>query len=127
MRRRANEINVTPLVDVLLVLLVIFMVTTPMLVKQIVIDVPQVVSVTQSKNVVQYDTIITISVDKDQNIFYNNNKVSFDTLINNLKRESPESAIAVEASKALSYQVVYSLLIKIQEAGFYNISLTGFY
>lgn len=127
MRKKADEINIAPLVDVLLVLLVIFMITAPMMYKEINVDLPQVVSVTQSKNVIKNDVVITISIDAKKNIFFNSKNISFDELIKKLKSIPKDAVISVEASKELSYQMVYSLLSSIQAADFYNISLCGFY
>lgn len=127
MRKKAADINIAPLVDVLLVLLVIFMITAPMMYKEINVDLPQVVSVTQSKNVIKNDIVITISIDAKKNIFLNSKNISFDELIKKLKSTPKDAVISVEASKELSYQMVYSLLSSIQAADFYNISLSGFY
>ncbi|WP_342262069.1 ExbD/TolR family protein [Alphaproteobacteria bacterium endosymbiont of Tiliacea citrago] len=126
-KKRAADINITPLVDILLVLLVIFMVTTPMMVREIYVDVPKVVSVVQSKNVIKYDRIITISLNDKQKIFYNGKEISYKELVDTLSKEPKDSVVAVEAGKFLSYQLVYSLLVKLQDAGFQNVSLTGFY
>lgn len=127
MRKKAGEINIAPLVDVLLVLLVIFMVTTPMMVREIYVDVPQVVSLVRSKNVINNDRILTVSIDENQKLFFNGKPMTLEGLIIALKKESPDSVVALEGSKKLGYQVIYSLLTRLQDAGFYNIALTGFF
>lgn len=127
MKKRANDINVTPLIDVLLVLLVIFMVTAPMLVKEIYVDLPQVVSVLRSKNVIQNDKVTTISFSKDREFFFNGKKVSYEKLFEHLKELPNGTVISLEASKDLSYQLVYSLASKINDCGDFELALSGFY
>src|SRR6201996_2500878 len=84
-RRRANvmaEINVTPMVDVMLVLLIIFMVSAPLLTVGVPLDLPQ----TQAKSLEQQDkTPIQLSVDVKGKVFINDTEVAFADLVPKLK------------------------------------------
>src|SRR5882724_890245 len=80
-----SEINTTPLVDVMLVLLIIFLITIPVITKTVKVELPKAVNIpTQTK-----PENITIAVDKDGNTYWNNYKVTDrDELLNRVKVEA---------------------------------------
>src|SRR6201996_4217274 len=83
-RRRAaimSEINVTPFVDVMLVLLIIFMVSAPLLTVGVPIDLPK----SQAKALGQDKEPVTLSVDVSGKVFLQNNEIQFDDLLPKLK------------------------------------------
>src|ERR1700676_3648599 len=83
-RRRANvmaEINVTPMVDVMLVLLIIFMVSAPLLTVGVPLDLPQ----TQAKSLEQDKTPLQLSVDIKGRVFINDTEVAMNELVSKLK------------------------------------------
>ena len=81
-RRKLNaDINITPLVDVMLVLLVIFMSIAPSLVNGIEVDLPQ----TQAKNLDTQDEPLTVSIDKNGNIYIAETMINKANLIEKLK------------------------------------------
>ena len=82
-RRRAvmSEINVTPFVDVMLVLLIVFMVSAPLLTVGVPIDLPQ----SQAKALEQNNEPLTISVNEQGQIFLQNNEIKLDDLLPKLK------------------------------------------
>src|ERR1700719_2537101 len=82
-RRRAvmAEINVTPMVDVMLVLLIIFMVSAPLLTVGVPIDLPQ----TQAKSLEQNKAPLTLSVDLQGKVFLQNSEIAMEELVPKLK------------------------------------------
>ncbi len=122
-RRRLNsEINVTPFVDVMLVLLVIFMVTSPMLVAGIEVNLPR----TQSSPLTGEDEPLVISIDKTGNFYIQETKVDQKSLPIKLKAivgEKKEMRIFVRGDQAINYGKVMELFSLVKQAGFSNVSL----
>jgi len=110
-----SEINVTPFVDVMLVLLVIFMVTTPLLEKGIDVDLPK----EPAKDVEVIEKSI-ITANKEQEIYFNERRISFDEIESVLKKAfmgKTDKEIFLRADKELSYGFVVKLMSKIKNAG----------
>src|SRR5258707_1252545 len=106
-RRRAvmAEINVTPMVDVMLVLLIIFMVSAPLLTVGVPLDLPQ----TQAKSLEQDKTPLQLSVDVKGRVFINDTEVAMNELIAKLKaitdaRGGMEERIFMRADKKADYE-----------------------
>lgn len=125
-KRRAlvSEINVTPLVDVMLVLLVIFMITAPMMISGINVDLPD----TQSTPMKGNDEPLTISIDKSGDIFIMDTKVDEKQLIPKLKAITSSKAkmktrIFVRGDKNISYGKIMSVVGEISSAGFAKVAL----
>jgi len=127
-RRRAahvmSEINVTPMVDVMLVLLIIFMVSAPLLTVGVPIDLPQ----SQAKSLEQDKEPLTVSVnDKDQ-VFLQNNEVSMDDLIPKLQavaeaRGGTEARLYVRGDKRVNYGTMMKVMGRLSAAGFHRVAL----
>jgi len=112
-----STINTTPLVDVMLVLLIIFLITIPVIVKQIPVRLPNAVNIpTQTK-----PENITIAVDAAGNIYWNNGKVpSVNALIEDVKAEAvkkPQPEIHIRADKDTHYENVGRVLYAVQRGG----------
>ena len=121
-RRYIAEINVTPLVDVMLVLLIIFMITAPMMTRGIKIKLPE----TTAKALPQKIKPITITVDQNGKIFLGDVVMGQDALKKQLtimKRKDPELKVLLRADKAVAYGVVAALMAIIKEAGIEEIGL----
>ncbi|MCL6229192.1 protein TolR [Bartonella bilalgolemii] len=123
-----SEINVTPFVDVILVLLIIFMVSAPLLVNGVPLDLPH----SQAGPVQTDSTPLTVSLDAQGRLAINQNY--YDTkeaLIDHLKAlltEDPtqkNKRIFVRAAKTVEYQQVLQLLAHIQKAGFSQVALAS--
>lgn len=117
-----NEINVTPLVDVMLVLLIIFMVTSPMLVAGINVDLPQ----TSSSPVSGQDEPLSITVDSSGNVYILDTKVKIEELTAKLKaitKEKMDTRIFVRGDKSVSYGKVIEVVGMINAAGFSKVAL----
>ena len=118
------EINVTPMVDVMLVLLIIFMVSAPLLTVGVPLDLPQ----TKAKSLNQDKTPLQLSVDIQGKIFINDTEVSMADLIPKLKaitdtREGLEERIYMRADKKADYGTVARVMGQLSGAGFKHLAL----
>lgn len=117
-----SEINVTPLVDVMLVLLIIFMVTSPMLVTGVDVDLPK----TQAASLSGQDEPIAISINRVGEVFIGESKVKKEELASKLKsvlNEKSETRIFVRGDKEIDYGKVMEVFGEIKAAGFKNVAL----
>jgi biopolymer transport protein TolR len=118
------DINITPLVDVVLVLLLIFMLTAPVLQSGIEVAVPQTRTVEQ---ITEQRTVITI--DKDQNVFLNNTgtdrAINLADLANALGPSLPGSkrVVYIRADKQVQFGAFASVMDSVKQAGITNISI----
>jgi biopolymer transport protein TolR len=118
------EINVTPMVDVMLVLLIIFMVSAPLLTVGVPLDLPQ----TQAKSLEQDKTPLQLSVDIKGKIFINDTEVSMAELVPKLKaiteaRGGMEERIYMRADKKADYGTVAKVMGQLSGAGFKRLAL----
>ena len=126
-RRRAPvmaEINVTPMVDVMLVLLIIFMVAAPMLTVGVPLDLPQ----TGAKSLEQDKTPLQLSVDLKGKIFINDAEVQMTDLVAKLKaitdaRGGMDERIFMRADKKADYGTVARVMGQLSGAGFKRLAL----
>jgi len=118
------EINVTPMVDVMLVLLIIFMVAAPLLTVGVPIDLPQ----TQAKSMEQDKEPLAISVDDKGKIFLQNSEISADELVAKLKavtetRGGMDERIFVRGDRKIDYGTVMKVMGRLSAAGFRRVAL----
>lgn len=125
-RRRASqpmsEINVTPFVDVMLVLLVIFMVTAPLLTVGVQIDLPK----TKAAVISGEDEPLAVSVDAGGNIFIQDTEVKLETLVPRLiaiTGKNPDARIFVRGDRAVNYGRVMTVMGRINAAGYRKVAL----
>ncbi len=127
-RRVLSEINVTPFVDVMLVLLVIFMVTAPMLYHGIKVDLPK--TATESVAAVQKQNRVVVTITKEGKIFIGEKKLDLDTLKveirkliqkrgGNIKTEQ----VFLRADSSVPYGRVVSIMGEIKRAGVERLGL----
>jgi biopolymer transport protein TolR len=116
-----SEINVTPLVDVMLVLLVIFMVTAPMLQTGIDVELPE----TRNVQDVNPEERIIISISRQGEIFYGSQSINFSTIPKHLKKDArgPKDSIFLRADKDVKWNYIVSVIDAIRGAGFSEIKL----
>ena len=117
-----NEINVTPFVDVMLVLLIIFMVTAPLLTTGIKVNLPQ----SNANSISEKKEPVTISINSKGEIFLQKKKMNKETLIKKLsllKKQDESLKIYIRGDKTLDYGKVMSLMGNINKAGFKKIAL----
>ena len=111
------DINVTPLVDVMLVLLIIFIITIRVIIQQVPVQLPRATNLpTQTK-----PENITIAIDKDGDIFWNTQKLaSTDELKQKLRvaaREEPQPEVHIRGDSNVRYQFVGQVLVATQQIG----------
>ncbi|MCI0605654.1 biopolymer transporter ExbD [bacterium] len=116
------EINVTPLVDVVLVLLIIFMVTAPLMQRGIDVDLPR--TVTQSAD---QEERIVVSVSKEGKIFIGDVQIQIEDLSDHLRRrvaltENPK-AIFLRGDKTLRYEIIMQVMDEMKRSGVPTIGL----
>jgi biopolymer transport protein TolR len=112
-----GDINVTPLVDVVLVLLIIFMVVTPMLSSGVDVKLPNAKTTTQAQDNGQH---LVISIREDGVVFLDANAVSLDALIDEVNaefRKDPSRAILIKADASLHYGEVRAVMDVLAEGG----------
>ena len=117
-----SEINVTPLVDVMLVLLIIFMVTAPLMLAGVQIDIPQTSAARQSPP--QKPLVVSLSADGD--IYIRETSVSRADLITSLAdllKSEGDSIAYIRADKTIAYGQVMDILGEVSAAGYSQISL----
>lgn len=117
-----SEINVTPLVDVMLVLLIIFMVTAPMMQQGIDIDLPE----TAASGMETSDEPFILTIQADNKIYVAKEKVQLKGLRIKLKAifaTRKNKQIYLKADKSVNYELVAKTLAEIRGAGIYNIGL----
>ena len=118
-----SEINVTPFVDIMLVLLIIFMVAAPLLSVGIEVDLPN----TKAKPLsIEKESPLTLTLDKDSKLFINEVKIKKEELRTRLlaiRKERKSDEIYLRASKNIEYQKVASILALVSNIGYSQISL----
>jgi biopolymer transport protein ExbD len=111
-----NEINMTPMVDVMLVLLIIFIITVPVMKHAVNIDLPQASNVPQDAK----PETIRLSVDAAGDYYWNENKVTEAALQLQLKAAStqnPQPELHIRGDKAVRYERVATAMAAAQQAG----------
>ncbi len=109
------EINVTPFVDVMLVLLVIFLITAPMMLGGIDVRVPR----TETRNIKPEERLV-LTVTRDRGVFLENQPISLDRLSNVLRgmvRRNAKAAVFLKADEAVAYGTVMKVMDIIKKAG----------
>src|SRR5580692_8218727 len=122
--RPMADINVTPLVDVMLVLLVVFMVTAPLLTVGVPVDLPQ----TAAPPINEPKEPTVISVNKDGAIFIQETSIPIDTLVSRLQAitgANPDAVLYVRGDKDINYGRVLEVMSLISNAGFRKVSLVA--
>ena len=121
-RRLMNEINVTPMVDVMLVLLIIFMITAPMLVAGIEVDLPK----TESAPISGQFKPLVISIHKNNDLYIVDTKIDPKELITkleNITKEKKDTRIFVKGDKSVPYGIVVETMSRVHSAGFTKVAL----
>ena len=120
-----SEMNVTPMIDVMLVLLVIFMVTAPFLTVGVKVNLPSA----NAPNVTENDTPIVVHINSDGQVFIGDIEVSADTIPDKLlaitqeKENAKDTKIFVRGDRSLSYGKIMEVMGRISSAGFKKVVL----
>ena len=120
------EINVTPMVDVMLVLLIIFMVSAPLLTVGVPLDLAQ----TKAKTLEQDKEPLTVSVNAKGQVYLQNTEIAVEELVPKLRaiieaRGGTEERIYVRGDKAIDYGAVLKVMGRLSEAGFGRMALVS--
>ncbi len=121
-----SEINVTPFVDVMLVLLIVFMVTAPLLTVGVQVDLPK----TQAGPVNIESKPLTLSIKADGQVYLEENAIALDELTPKLiavsqAREKLETRIFIRGDKKAPYEIVAKVLGRLNSAGFVKYTLSN--
>jgi biopolymer transport protein TolR len=121
-----SEINVTPMVDVMLVLLIIFMVSAPLLTVGVPLDLPQ----SQATTLDQDKEPLTVSVDDKGKVFLQNSEIDIKELIPKLKavaeaRGGTEARVYVRGDKRVDYGTMMKVMGQLNSAGFHRVALVS--
>ena len=122
--RPMSEINVTPLVDVMLVLLVVFMVTAPLLTVGVPVDLPQ----TQAAPINEPKEPLVISINSEGKIYLQETAVESDQLVPRLQaitNNNPTTSIYVRGDRAVNYGRVLEIMGLVSGAGFTKVALVS--
>lgn len=117
-----SEINVTPLVDVMLVLLIMFMVTAPLMQQGIDVDLPQ----TKASGVEMTEDPFVIVIDQNAKVMIAKNIIPLSELQNKLKaifQNKNNKQVYLQADRHVDYGVVAEVMAEIRAAGIFNIGL----
>lgn len=125
-RRRSftamSDINVTPMVDVMLVLLVIFMVTAPLLTAGIPVDLPQ----TKAEAINDPQEPLVVTVNKEGKIYLQETEIALDQLgarISAVTNNKPDTKIFIRGDKGIQYGQVMEVMGALTSAGFSQVAL----
>ena len=122
MKRRNADINMTNLMDVMMVLLVVFMVAAPLMTTGIAVNLPKV----GGKSLEGKDTSITVSVDKEGYYYIGETEIPQDKIIEKLQAirgENEEVTVTISGDQDANYGRVIGLMALLKEAGFEKVGL----
>tara|TARA_B100001123_G_scaffold18247_2_gene20614 strand:+ start:1083 stop:1484 length:402 start_codon:yes stop_codon:yes gene_type:complete len=118
-----SEINVTPLVDVMLVLLVVFMITAPLLTVGVPVDLPKT---TKASQMVGQDEPLVVSVNAKGEVWLQETKIDLEKMVPRLKaitKSKKDTRIFVRGDRAINYGRVMEVMGLINQAGFHRVAL----
>ncbi len=119
-----HEINVTPFIDVMLVLLIIFMVAAPLATVDVRVNLPASTSAPQPRP----EKPVYLSIKADNQLFIGNNAVTPETLLDALNGQTEgnkETTIFFQADKSVDYETLMGVMDKLRQAGYLKIGLMG--
>jgi len=117
-----SEINVTPMVDVMLVLLIIFMITAPLLTVGVPVDLPK----TKASIIAGQDEPLVISVSREGRVYLQETELELDQLVARLRaitRNKPDTRIFVRGDKSVVYGRIIQVMGTVSAAGFSRVAL----
>jgi biopolymer transport protein TolR len=120
--RPMSDINVTPLVDVMLVLLIIFMVTAPLLTVGIPVDLPK----TEAAPITGQDEPLVISINSQGKVYLQETEIALDALVPRLQaitNNKPDTRIFVRGDKSVNYGRIVEVMGTVSSAGFTRVAL----
>ncbi|BCQ33324.1 MULTISPECIES: TonB system transport protein ExbD [Erwiniaceae] len=119
-----HEINVTPFIDVMLVLLIIFMVAAPLATVDVRVNLPASTSSPQPRP----EKPVYLSIKADRQLFIGNDAVTQETLVDTLIKQTEgkkDTTIFFQADKSVDYETLMGVMDKLRQAGYLKIGLMG--
>lgn len=119
-----HEINVTPFIDVMLVLLIIFMVAAPLATVDVRVNLPASTSAPQPRP----EKPVYLSIKADKQLYIGNDAVTAENMVEVLTRQTEgnkETTIFFQADKAVDYETLMGVMDKLRQAGYLKIGLMG--
>lgn len=116
-----SEINMIPMIDVMLVLLIIFMVSAPMMNDMVKVDLPEA----QAKAATAEEKSVILTIKQDQNLFIGKTPVKYDDLtgtLNGIFQNRTQKEIFLNADKEVKHGFIVQVMANIQKAGIFKIS-----
>jgi biopolymer transport protein TolR len=123
-RHRQAEMNLTPLIDVMVVLLIIFMISAPLMTVTVPVDLPEV----GAGNMAEGDEPLVITIDKKNDIYLQQTKITMNELIPRLQaitKEKPDQRIFIRGDQSLSYGTIMKIMSQMTSAGFTKVALVA--
>ena len=125
-----SEINVTPMVDIMLVLLIIFMVVTPFLQKGITVSIPRDSKFAEEDPNINKESAVIVSIPKDAEYYMGKKRVSLDDLKNEVdkalqKKKEDERIVYIKSGVGVSYGEVVNVINAVREKGVDRIGLVA--
>ena len=121
-RKPMSEINVTPFVDVMLVLLIIFMITAPLMKTGVEIELPKV----NTPNIPENNEPLIISIDKNKEVYLSEKKIISNQLkpkLLEIQKANPKVRVFLKADKVVSYELLMEVMKQIIDSNITNVSL----
>ncbi|WP_334119718.1 ExbD/TolR family protein [Limnobacter sp.] len=115
-QQEMSEINMTPLVDVMLVLLIIFIITVPVITHSVKVDLPQA---SQQPTEVKPD-VVTLTVQRDGSLMWNDEELTFKNLelrLQAVAQQEKQPELRIQGDKAVEYEKVVQVMAAAQRAG----------
>lgn len=115
-QQEMSEINMTPLVDVMLVLLIIFIITVPVITHSVKVDLPQA---SQQPTEVKPD-VVTLTVQRDGSLMWNDETLTFENLelrLQAVAQQEKQPELRIQGDKAVEYEKVVQVMAAAQRAG----------
>lgn len=115
-QQEMSEINMTPLVDVMLVLLIIFIITVPVITHSVKVDLPQA---SQQPTEVKPD-VVTLTVQRDGSLMWNDETLTFENLelrLQAVAQQDKQPELRIQGDKAVEYEKVVQVMAAAQRAG----------
>ncbi|EDM82886.1 MAG: biopolymer transporter ExbD [Gammaproteobacteria bacterium] len=115
-QQEMSEINMTPLVDVMLVLLIIFIITVPVITHSVKVDLPQA---SQQPTEVKPD-VVTLTVQRDGSLMWNDESLTFENLelrLQAVAQQEKQPELRIQGDKAVEYEKVIQVMAAAQRAG----------
>ena len=122
--RPVNEINMTPFIDIMLVLLIIFMITAPLLTVGVEVDLPETQAGTMNENVQP----LVISINKDGVIFIMESKAEIRALVPRLQaitKNNLDTTVYIQADRTVPCSLLMDVMGRLNKAGFKKVGLIG--